>query len=616
MLTADRIEERAPGAPAPQLASNPDGAAKSASKSAPNDWFSEMQSRDSRAMQLVVELQKAGGELAKDKLAPRALGRALKYVASGISPLVQRTMIARAPFARSMPGSAGAQKQLARALEGEVREEEKDVLYLDDLLDHARIDDVQELQRELKKSREELKRLAEKLRSAPDEATKKQILAEVQRLRERVTELMQRMAEMAKGINDEHLNQDAAQSIDKENDVMAQLSDVQKKMQAGDVDAALSELAKLDENLEKLEKNLSKEAEEHGAQKYAEEAKELKAAAQKLSALQSREEELEKRTGRMRKELRKQAQENFEKKGGKQLAQKLADKVAQAKKQVAKIDPHVADMLGLEDTLDAAQERVADLERALQAGDYQEALEQSAKAERAAETMQARLNVEDQLRQLNQPVEVRKSLEAAAEAEMPLREVTQALRQALPDESAQMSAEQKAELQSQEAEQKQIAQGMQGVRQQMSEVGKKVPIFGPQHEQLLQEAQGAMEQAGEKLGGKEPRGAEGSEGEALDKLGKFQDAMKQLAKGGGSGGAGMPLPWGEPQGEGQNGGESGDGDEEGNGDEQNKEHVEIPDAESSRGPQEFRKKLLDAMKQPAPASFKDKVRGYYEELVK
>ena len=78
----------------------------------------------------------------------------------------------------------------------------------------------------------------------------------------------------------------------------------------------------------------------------------------------------------------------------------------------------------------------------------------------------------------------------------------------------------------------------------------------------------------------------------------------------------MPLPWGEPQGEGQNGGESGDGDEEGNGDEQNKEHVEIPDAESSRGPQEFRKKLLDAMKQPAPASFKDKVRGYYEELVK
>ena len=41
--------------------------------------------------------------------------------------------------------------------------------------------------------------------------------------------------------------------------------------------------------------------------------------------------------------------------------------------------------------------------------------------------------------------------------------------------------------------------------------------------------------------------------------------------------------------------------------------VRVPVA---RGPQEFRKKLLDAMKQPAPEKFRDKVRGYYEELVK
>ncbi len=576
--------------------------------------FSEAQSRDAHGLQLTAELRKAGDELAKDKLAPRALGRALKNIATSLSPLLQRTIMARAPFATPGAALAGAQKQLTHALETEIREEEKDILYLDDLLDQARIDDLQELQREMKRSREELKRLAEKLRNAPDEATKKQVLAEVQRLRERVTELMKRMAEMSKSINDEHLNEDAMKSADKEDDALAQLADVQKKLQSGDVDGALKELDNMSKNLDQLEKALAKQAEESGAEKYAEEAKELKGAAQKLAQLESREQELEKRTGRLRKELRGEAKKRFEENGGKQLAQKLVEKVAEAKKQVAKIDPHISSLLGLDDTLDAAQERVADLERALKAGDYQEALEQSSKAEHAAEMLQGRLNVEDQLRQFGQPVEVRKSLEAAAGANGPLRDVTQALKSAMPDEQSLASPEQRAEMQSQEAEQKEIAQGMKGVRQQMSEVGKKVPIFSPQHEQMLEQAQGAMEQASEKLGQKQPRGAEGAESEALDKLGKFQEAMKEMAKNGSGSGAGMPMPWGEPSGSGQGSGEG--GDEEGDGEQQKQEHVEIPDAESSRGPQEFRKKLLDAMKQPAPQSFREKVRGYYEELVK
>jgi hypothetical protein len=67
------------------------------------------------------------------------------------------------------------------------------------------------------------------------------------------------------------------------------------------------------------------------------------------------------------------------------------------------------------------------------------------------------------------------------------------------------------------------------------------------------------------------------------------------------------MPWGDPSGEGR---------EEGEGDSTQQERVELPDAESSRGPQEFRKKLLDAMKQPAPEKFKERVKQYYEELVK
>ena len=46
------------------------------------------------------------------------------------------------------------------------------------------------------------------------------------------------------------------------------------------------------------------------------------------------------------------------------------------------------------------------------------------------------------------------------------------------------------------------------------------------------------------------------------------------------------------------------------------DHVDIPDAESSRAPAEFRKELLDAMKQAPPEKYKERVKQYYEELVK
>src|SRR5213593_3326431 len=127
----------------------------------------------------------------------------------------------RAPLSRGTQGREGAVRNFGVALGNEIKEEEKDVLYLEDLLDRARLDAMQELGKELAASRRELARLAEKLRKANDEETKKELLSEVERLRERIQELMQRMAELAKGIQDEHLNREAAESMEKEQDLLS-----------------------------------------------------------------------------------------------------------------------------------------------------------------------------------------------------------------------------------------------------------------------------------------------------------------------------------------------------------------------------------------------------------
>jgi len=189
------------------------------------------------------------------------------------------------------------------------------------------------------------------------------------------------------------------------------------------------------------------------------------------------------------------------------------------------------------------------------------------------------------------------------------------LMMAMPREGQDMSPEQQARMKGQAREQAELQGRLGKVREQLAKVGEKVPIFGPQHEQMLQEAQQGMGNAQQKLDRGEPRGAQAGEEQALEKLGQFQDSMEKLAKqskGQGGQGQGLPMPWGEPS------GNEGEGDQESSNDSQNMRHdkVEIPDAESSRAPAEFRKELLDAMKQAPPQSYKERVKQYYEELVK
>jgi hypothetical protein len=62
-------------------------------------------------------------------------------------------------------------------------------------------------------------------------------------------------------------------------------------------------------------------------------------------------------------------------------------------------------------------------------------------------------------------------------------------------------------------------------------------------------------------------------------------------------------------------GQSEPGDEDGNG-LRDPEKVEIPDADKFQVPEEYRKDILDAMKQGAPEKYKDQVKRYYEEIVK
>jgi hypothetical protein len=116
-----------------------------------------------------------------------------------------------------------------------------------------------------------------------------------------------------------------------------------------------------------------------------------------------------------------------------------------------------------------------------------------------------------------------------------------------------------------------------------------------------------MKDATQELNQRDPSRGYAQQREALDQLRQFQDQMKQQQQQQGGKGKGMPMPFAQRP---QPGGRGGDGRDS------SREKVEIPDEDQFQAPKEFRKDLLEAMKQGAPDKYKEQVKRYYEELVK
>ncbi|MGC4122060.1 MAG: hypothetical protein QM765_47265 [Myxococcales bacterium] len=154
---------------------------------------------DSRALALAAELSDLSVSLRKEK-SPDQLWRALALVSAGLKEKATATFDARTGAANWLRRGAAVDsdpvRRVSRALEAEIAEEEKDVLYLEALVDQQRIADLAALSKELVSKRRELADLLEKYRAAPDEAARDRLIKEIARLKERMGELMKRMAEL------------------------------------------------------------------------------------------------------------------------------------------------------------------------------------------------------------------------------------------------------------------------------------------------------------------------------------------------------------------------------------------------------------------------------------
>jgi hypothetical protein len=570
---------------------------------------------DSRALALASELAELSTTLRKDK-SPEQLWQALALVAAGLKEKANATYNARTGAANWLRRGADAESDLvrrvARAVEVEIAEEEKDVLYLEALVDQQRIADLAALSKELSAKRRELADLLEKYRSAPDDAARDRLIKELARLKERMAALMQRMAELSKSINDEHFNAEALKEMGESQEMMDTFDKLQELLYQGKVEEAMKEMEKLGQKLDSLEQKLNKASQESQGGQYDPLAKDVSQFAKDLDQLQEDQQALLEDTQKVREHYKQALQEKLAKKGA-DFVEKLRKKTDETRKKLAEIKKPRS--FWREDDLKRAKEQTEDLDKALAVKDFDQAAESAAKAlmsaqqasddfERAAQDARRYPQAFQEEAGLAQ-----KNARNAKGAVQPLEEIKKELDSLQPPPAAAMSEQDRQAMKSMAQRQGQLQQKAGQLRQKMDEINQQAPLFPGEAQEMMQQVGGRMQRAQGKMQARDPTGSVAEERAALDQLGELEKGLQKQA-GGGSGGGGqpMPWPWKGPGQEPQFGGNDGQGSDH--------DKVEIPNADQYTVPEEYRKDILDAMKQGAPEKYKDQVKRYYEEIVK
>ena len=193
--------------------------------------------------------------------------------------------------------------------------------------------------------------------------------------------------------------------------------------------------------------------------------------------------------------------------------------------------------------------------------------------------------------------EARQNAEKYARDMKKAAEISQKLRDLFPQPGQQMSEADRQQMNELARQQRQLQQQAGQLQQQMDAINERAPIFNQDSMEQAQQAGQRMQGAGEQLQGKDPGRGFGEQQGALQSLRGLQQSMGES---GNKGGKGIPLPM------------RGNRGSRGN----SNEKVEIPDEDPNAAPREFRKDVMDAMKQGQPDRYKEQNKKYYEELVK
>lgn len=492
-------------------------------------------------------------------------------------------------------------RRLAASLAVDLQHSEKNVLYLEALLDRQKLAALKELARELKEDRSELARLLEDFAKTKDPQTQAALLEQMSELKERMLELRERMSELARGIRDDFMNADALQQMMEDENLPGSLEEIEKLIQEGNAEEALKKMQELSMQMDQFLDSLDEAADQADERADPELARDFTAFQDDLEQTVAQQDALAERTRQLRDKHRGQQKERIARQG-EALKKELSQRLDELQKSYRQLD---ADRYGprFQELKTQAERAVENVQQSLKANDFDLASDSADRLEEHAGQLAE--SAEDQRRNdelFKNPPEVRresKQLHDQLQRDgKKAEEVARKLRDLFPQPGQQLSDADRASLQEQARQQKQLEQRAQRLQQQMQDINERAPVFDRDAQQQMQQAGERMGEAGERLQGRDASRGFGEQQGALQSLKSIQQSLQQ---GGQGGKGGLPLPV-----KGSRGGGRGT----------QSEKVELPDDDPNQAPREFRKNVMDAMKQGAPDRYREQNKKYYEELVK
>ncbi len=565
---------------------------------------------DARAQQISQDLQEFVNEQLREREPLDDVISATANVRSELEKDTSSLLLQRAVLLRRSDDAtrAGMAPRLAALVQNDIGHSEKNVLYLESLLDRQKLDALKEMAKELREERQALSQVLEQYKDTKDAAVQEQLLQQMNDLRQRMIELQQRMAELSKGIRDEHINREALREMMQEQDMNSSLDDVEKLIREGKADEAMKKMQELSMQMDDFLNNLEQAGEKADEQADPELAEKFQAFNEELQQTVEQQEKLAERTRQLRDKTREQAKERL-KRDGDAVKRELMPKLEDLRRSLSEDAPlPIGPQMAM--ARDQALKNVEATKQALEANQFDLALDAAQDLEQAADSLKAQAaDYRRRDEMFKNPSETRKASKALDERmgqnQQRAEEVARKLESLFPQNGQQMSEADQQQMREMAQQQKKLGQQAGQLQQQMEGLNERAPLFDENAMQQMEQAGQRMEGAGQKLGQRDANRGYGEQQGALQSLKGLQQQMQQQSQRPGSRGKGLPMPMsgGRPGGRSGRGGLSND-------------KVEIPDEDPNAAPREFRKDVMDVMKQGAPDRYKEQNKRYYEELVK
>lgn len=498
----------------------------------------------------------------------------------GVSKAVESGIVDDATFASVADGQAEM-----------IDASERAATLLDSLIASQKADALSRNIQELADSRETLKSLMEKYRDTRDPKVREQIDRELRRLAKRMKELMQRIADQIEKLPQEHLNMEgldqdkASENLEEMTDALEQM---EKLLNEGKIDEALAALDRMGKEMDSLEKELGDPLAGASPDELSELDKTMGEATRELDKVESQQQAIADETAKLMEEMRAATV--------KKMAGEIADKLAEAKQEVAEAKKALDSVddkalrSSMKAEMDAMEQSLQKVQSALDNADLKQAAEAASEAAYAFEYAKESISSLKQFEKGAAKKAAGAAEQAAEKGASGMARVASELGQLLEKAQNNVGPQERAKLNELSRRQAGTQQALNGLKQKLSAMQQQFQLTDDPFAAPMQQAEQGMQGSESELGEGAPEGAREGQQRAQDGLKALRRQMQSMT--------GKQRQ--RQQGEG--------------GRQVSNEKVEVP-KEGETGREAYRKRLLDAMREGGLDDYGDAIRSYYESLM-